>query len=238
MPPKNKKVYTTWLNNLFNQLATQQYTGPVLRQVPAKWQQQQYEKEATAAQYVQQQKENRENAMNFFVNPAIAALFSPEYAGYLAVAEMLNGAGGVMQQIAKKKNWSASNSKAKRAFGKLSNTKGFQPTQMGLSTLVDVGQAFQDPADYTNYAELGLDGAQWLGYVNWLKRIPKYGNKIDKIVDWVGDKQPWVDAVVKPASKAVWQMLPQQYKDYIEYSSQLQQAAEEANRQAEVAGYR
>lgn len=109
---------------------------------------------------------------------------------------------------------------------------------MGLSTLIDAGQTIQDPSDYINYAELGLDGAQWLGYMDLLKRIPKYGNKLDKIVDWVGDKQPWVDAVVKPASKVVYQMLPQQYKDYIEYSSQLQQAAEEANRQAEIAGYR
>ena len=176
--------------------------------------------------------------MDLFVNPVLAGLLSPEYGSYLAVAEILNGAAGVAQQIAKKRNWSASNNKAKRAFGKLSSTKGFQPTQMGLSTLIDAGQTIQDPSDYINYAELGLDGAQWLGYMDLLKRIPKYGNKLDKIVDWVGDKQPWVDAVVKPASKVVYQMLPQQYKDYIEYSSQLQQAAEEANRQAEIAGYR
>lgn len=176
--------------------------------------------------------------MSLFIDPAISAFLSPEYAGYLAVAEMLNGAAGVMQQIAKKKNWSASNNKAKRAFGKLSSTKGFQNTQMGLSTLTDAAQAMQDPSDYTNYAELGLDGTQWLGRMNWLQRIPNYGKTLDKIVGWTGDKQPWIDAVAKPALKVVWQMLPQQYKDYVEYSSQLQQAAEEANRQAEVADYK
>ena len=238
MHPKNEEIYNNWLNNLFSQLAVLRYTGPQLKSAPSKELQQQYEKEAKAAQYMQQQKENRENAMDLFVNPVLAGLLSPEYGSYLAVAEMLNGAAGVAQQIAKKRNWSASNNKAKRAFGKLSSTKGFQPTQMGLSTLVDAAQTIQDPSDYINYAELGLDGTQWLGYMNLLKRIPKYGNKLDKIVDWVGDKQPWVDAVVKPASKVVYQMLPQQYKDYIEYSSQLQQAAEEANRQAEIAGYR
>lgn len=238
MPPKNEEIYNNWLNSLFSQLAVQRYTGPQLKSAPSKELQQQYEKEAKAAQYMQQQKENRENAMDLFVNPVLAGLLSPEYGSYLAVVEMLNGAAGVAQHIAKKRNWSASNNRAKRAFGKLSSTKGFQPTQMGLSTLIDAGQTIQDPSDYINYAELGLDGAQWLGYMDLLKRIPKYGNKLDKIVDWVGDKQPWVDAVVKPASKVVYQMLPQQYKDYIEYSSQLQQAAEEANRQAEIAGYR
>lgn len=103
MPPKNEEIYNNWLNKLFSQLAVQRYTGPQLKSAPSKELQQQYEKEAKAAQYMQQQKENRENAMDLFVNPVLAGLLSPEYGSYLAVVEMLNGAAGVAQHIAKKK---------------------------------------------------------------------------------------------------------------------------------------
>lgn len=151
---------------------------------------------------------------------------------------MLNGAVGIASQRAHKKDWRNTNNKSKKALGKLLDNEVSRNTQLGLSTLIDVGQAVQDPSDYTNYAELGLDGAAWLGKTNLLRRVPKYGVAVDKAIDWVGDKQPWIDAVVKPAAHLGYQLLPETWKDFLKYSSQLQQAADEANRQAEIAGYR
>lgn len=71
--------------------------------------------------------------------------------------------------------------------------------------------------DNWNNVELGADAVKALGGANVLKKVPRVGNALDAAADNVGTITDWSDGVVKPVGRLFWELLPQKYKDFIEF---------------------
>lgn len=191
------------------------YTGPVISQAPPKWLQDQYKREAEAQQYAEQERYNRAVAAQF-----LQMLF-PIKNPLLFTANTLETMGGVIglaQAHANKHNWSTSQNNTKAKAGKILGSRKTSIAGNAMGVIADGIQGVQSNfQDNWNNAELGADVVKAAGDANILKKVPRIGNALDAAADNVGTITNWSDGVVKPAGRLFWELLPQKYKDFIEF---------------------
>lgn len=125
---------------------------------------------------------------------------------------------GLAQAHANKHNWSTSQNNTKAKAGKILGSRKTSIAGNAMGVIADGIQGVQSNfQDNWNNAELGADVVKAAGDANILKKVPRIGNALDAAADNVGTITNWSDGVVKPAGRLFWELLPQKYKDFIEF---------------------
>lgn len=209
------------------------HSGLFCGKPPPKWQQQQWAREAKAAEYKAKQQANRSAAHKVFVPAATAVLSGGSLLPVmLPTLEFIGGAAGTANRYA-----TDHPSTANTAGGRINRamqSRGVNLTSSITGGAADVAQFVTDPVDIQNNAELGIDIVKTLGDFDVLKKIPRYGAALDKAADVVSKYQNYNDGILKPIYNAINWLSPQWLKDYINLYDELQKIQSQSQQQFKI----
>ena len=175
--------------------------GPVLKTAPSKELQQLYEREAKAQRYMQKQEKNRNYAKRLF--PAIVAAMGGDFPGML---EFFGATANVFHDTAKQ-NLNTNNSVRNRlntvAKSKYTNLIG---DISGFTA--DALQFSENPSDVQNNIELGADVAKAASDFGFIRKIPRIGKPLDKVIKVAPTVANYNDAILKPTYRFVDKFVP------------------------------